>query len=567
MRYAIISDVHANEAALKAVLADAQDAGADRIYCLGDVLGYGPDPIDTLQLVHDRVHVCLMGNHDAAACGVFPVEDFSQVAADVIKKHADRLSTKAIAWLKSLPYVCEGPGFACAHGDFSNPKEFNYILEADEAMLSWRARTEPLLFVGHSHRPGIHVLGPGDAVQFLEPDDFVLEEGKRYIVNVGSVGYPRSGKCRSYYCMYDDEKKSVSFHSLPFDIDSYRKKMSLLGLAEAPWLAERAAEREREQHKVRADADFGKDVQPQRGFRVQARTTQSTARSSEPHPSAANVHGRGALATTASDGDNSNQSRNLVIILCTLLIVFAGVFCTMRLINAMPDHEEKKQIERIQIQSVAAPQPPAAQQVSSAQQVPSTPTSDVGQIIPLFGGWEAHVKDSSRQKVLTKRNEKMNVLAFHIENDSEATVRFTRKMSLFEKPQKIYADVELLTKPPTGVKSDFKFCAKLEFFKDNGKSCGQSKTVGGKLKMHAKDKVFDVPTNAVTAVFTLDCTSVGTHEIAKPYLSTKPPAATENPPAKPPPKSAGKPAAGKTPARRITVPRKPSPRKPNSPKK
>ena len=96
MRYAIISDVHANEAALRAVLTDAADAHAERIVCLGDVLGYGPDPVSTLELVYRRAHVCLAGNHDDAVSNRFPVDDFSTFAAAAVARHRAALSQNGI---------------------------------------------------------------------------------------------------------------------------------------------------------------------------------------------------------------------------------------------------------------------------------------------------------------------------------------------------------------------------------------------------------------------------------------------------------------------------------------
>ena len=111
MRYAIISDVHANEAALRAVLMDAVDARADKIICLGDVLGYGPDPVAALELVYRRAHVCLAGNHDDAVSRRFPVEDFTDFASAAVARHRTALSQEAIDWLRRLPYTCEFEGF------------------------------------------------------------------------------------------------------------------------------------------------------------------------------------------------------------------------------------------------------------------------------------------------------------------------------------------------------------------------------------------------------------------------------------------------------------------------
>lgn len=256
MRYAIISDIHANAAALRTVLVDAQDMKADSIICLGDVLGYGPDPVQALEAVYSRVHVCLAGNHDDAVCGRRTAEDFNDFAAAAVVRQRRTLTGGAMAWLKKLPYVCAMDGFACAHGDFSDPEAFNYILEPEEAMPSWDVRPESLLFVGHTHQPGIFVLGASGQSHRLEPADFAIEDGKRYIVNAGSVGYPRSGMCRSFYCIYDDRLRAVFFRSLPFDLEDYREKMGGKGLDEAPWVTARA--RERATPLVRDGAKFGK---------------------------------------------------------------------------------------------------------------------------------------------------------------------------------------------------------------------------------------------------------------------------------------------------------------------
>jgi predicted phosphodiesterase len=258
MRHAIISDIHANVAALRTVLVDAQDMHADRVVCLGDVLGYGPDPVQALETVYSRVHVCLAGNHDDAVCGRCSTEYFNDFAAAAVARQRKSLTSSALDWLKKLPYTYECGDFACAHGDFSDPEAFNYILEPDDALPSWDVRAEQLLFVGHTHQPGIFVIGESGVAHRLEPADFTLEDGKRYIVNVGSVGYPRSGLCRSFYCIYDDVSRAVFFRSLPFDLDGYREKMGGKGLDEAPWVAARA--RERAVPQIRGTARFGRNI-------------------------------------------------------------------------------------------------------------------------------------------------------------------------------------------------------------------------------------------------------------------------------------------------------------------
>ena len=280
MRYAIISDVHANAAALRAVLVDAQDLNAEKVICLGDVLGYGPDPVPALEEIYSRVHVCLAGNHDDAVCGRRTTEDFNDFAAAAVARQRKSLTAEAMAWLRQLPYTYATSDFACAHGDFSDPESFCYIQDPEDALPSFEGRAEQLLFVGHTHKPGVIVLKGDEELLAYDPMDFRLEEGQRYVVNVGSVGYPRSGFCRSYYCIYDDAARTVYFRSLPFDLEGYREKMGGKGLDEAPWMAARAAQRATP--RVRDAASFGKRALPKTPPKAKVLVVERPARESAP---------------------------------------------------------------------------------------------------------------------------------------------------------------------------------------------------------------------------------------------------------------------------------------------
>jgi predicted phosphodiesterase len=491
VNYAILSDVHANETALRTVLTDAQDFGADRVFCLGDVLGYGPDPVSALELVHDRAHVCLLGNHDAAVCGAMPMDDFTPVAAAAVATHTSRLSSKAMAWLRTLPSVCEGPGFACAHGDFSDPAAFNYILDPEDAMPSWEARDEQLLFVGHTHQPGIYVLGASGEPHRLEPMDFVVEDGKRYIVNVGSVGYPRSGACRSFYCIYDDSTRTVYFRSLPFDLEGYRRKMNGLGLDEAPWIAARAKDRMRP--KVRATAHFEKTEM------AIARRIAAAAGGARPE----------LVALSAPPPSNAQRSGlGPALVVAALVVALAGVFCTVKLVGALPDGEERRTVERVEVASV-----PGGESESGGV------AYDLEHPVQLSGEWKAYVEAPSRQKVGIVSNLKKSATAFRIENDGEAWVRFVKKRTLFDRPERIHTAVEVLTRPLPGKKSDFAFNTRLVFFGEDGRQVGTP--VLGDGKNSARRKA-DVPAGAVSAEFRMDCRSSGVHEIAVPHFSPDP---------------------------------------------
>ena len=226
MRYAIISDIHANESALRHVLADAAELGVDQVVCLGDVVGYGPLPKETLELARKSCAIVLAGNHDDAVSGRRGADDFIDFAGDAVKRHRDALGGGELDWLKNLPYACKLEGAIVAHGDFTNPPDFNYVDDEASATANFKTVDAQLMFVGHTHVPGIFLTGQSGAVYQLEPQDFTVEDGKRYIVNPGSVGYPReqNGTCLSSYVIYDSTERAVNFRFLPFAVSSVMQR-------------------------------------------------------------------------------------------------------------------------------------------------------------------------------------------------------------------------------------------------------------------------------------------------------------------------------------------------------
>jgi len=238
MRYAIVSDIHANLQAWNAVLTDIATNRIDRIVCLGDMVGYGPHPAEVLQSVHSHVDAMTMGNHDAAVCGKIDPVRFNLHAREMVLWTRAALGPQATAFLGTLPLMLKGPDFLCAHGDFAAPAAFRYIVEPQDALPSWSAVLEPLLFVGHSHVPLIHVMGQSGTPHTVAAEDFLLEPGKRYIVNAGSVGHPRDGDCRACYCLYDSDQQLVAWRRVAFDLDAYRDALvsANLSVAHAPFL-------------------------------------------------------------------------------------------------------------------------------------------------------------------------------------------------------------------------------------------------------------------------------------------------------------------------------------------
>lgn len=230
MIYAIVSDIHANRTAFERVLADAAAHGATAVIVLGDVVGYGPDPAGCVELVRSRAQVALMGNNDAAAAGLMDLEDFNEFAAESIQEHIRILSAADRDYLKHLPYVWATGGagaesFACVHGDFTDPAKFNYLEDDELAALNFARRPERVLFCGHTHCPAVFAKKSSSRkIEKRHAGDFVLEEGWRYIVNVGSCGHPRgTGRCT--YALFDDCNLAVRFRRVVFDVGEYSHDM------------------------------------------------------------------------------------------------------------------------------------------------------------------------------------------------------------------------------------------------------------------------------------------------------------------------------------------------------
>ena len=223
MRTAILSDVHANLPALNVVLTDVFSVGVDRIISLGDLVGYGPQPAEVLELAYSRIGHFVLGNHDAVIAGRMDPGVFNAAARTMIEWTASRVAGKARSFLATQPYMLTGPGYRCSHGNPASPATFGYLLEAADASAAWAATEEQFLFVGHSHVPGLFVLGQSKTPHWLAPQDFAFEAHKRYIVNVGAVGEPRDGDVRASYCIFDEERREVFFRRVAFDLQAYRQ--------------------------------------------------------------------------------------------------------------------------------------------------------------------------------------------------------------------------------------------------------------------------------------------------------------------------------------------------------
>ncbi len=234
MRYAVIADIHANLAALSAVLADLDGrGGADECWCLGDSVGYGPDPHECLEELRGRNHISVAGNHDWGAIGKVSLADFNPEAAAACRWTSGELTAKDREYLESCPMTLTRGDFTLAHGSPRDPI-WEYIVSskiAGENLAHFRSLYS---LVGHSHIPRVFREGDGGEVSPspLADGDRVDLESQRMIINPGSIGQPRDGDPRASYAIIDTGDGTLTLHRVAYDIHLTRTKMAMRHLPE-----------------------------------------------------------------------------------------------------------------------------------------------------------------------------------------------------------------------------------------------------------------------------------------------------------------------------------------------
>jgi len=229
VRYAILSDIHANLEALTAVLGDAAGA-ADAILCLGDMVGYGADPEACLEIVGERAQAVVAGNHEYGVGGRMDLGWFNAYARAAVEWTAARLDHDHHAWLASLPLTAEVEDATLVHASPARPEEWDYLVGAEDGFDAFDAFGSRLCFVGHSHRPAQWSLGSTGREHEPGAIDIALEAGRRYMINVGSVGQPRDRDPRAAYAVWDLPARRVVLRRVPYDIGAARRKILAAGL-------------------------------------------------------------------------------------------------------------------------------------------------------------------------------------------------------------------------------------------------------------------------------------------------------------------------------------------------
>jgi diadenosine tetraphosphatase ApaH/serine/threonine PP2A family protein phosphatase len=234
MRAAVITDIHSNQPALEAVLAAIDEVGADQIWCLGDVVGYGASPDRCTEIVRERCEVCLVGNHDLAVLGALDVSAFSAAAAEAVTWTQEEADESTIDFLRRLQPSGESERVALFHASPRDPV-WEYVLSIEQASDCLQIQPQRISLIGHSH-VALYFTGPdegavGDVrgVQAMDAAGLDLSEG-RWLVNPGSVGQPRDGDPRAAWLELDTEAWTARYHRVEYEIDLAARAIVEAGL-------------------------------------------------------------------------------------------------------------------------------------------------------------------------------------------------------------------------------------------------------------------------------------------------------------------------------------------------
>ncbi|MBL7958649.1 metallophosphoesterase family protein [bacterium] len=231
MRIAVISDIHANLEALTKALNVIDDQKPDEIICLGDVVGYGPDPDQCIDIVRKRSNIILMGNHDYAVTHIEATENFNPIAKEAVLWTREQISEDNLDFLSLLPYTHKLNDIYFVHSTPQEPEEWHYVFTWNDAMTQFDHFEEKVCFIGHSHVPQIYYHDTSTTMSFS------LSKETKYLINVGSIGQPRDGNPRLSFGIFDTDKWYYQPHRAEYDMEVTAQKIRERGLP--PFLADR----------------------------------------------------------------------------------------------------------------------------------------------------------------------------------------------------------------------------------------------------------------------------------------------------------------------------------------
>jgi predicted phosphodiesterase len=235
MKYAILADIHSNLEALQVVLEDAKSLKCTHYACLGDVVGYNANPKECLDIVRSMAMPCVKGNHDEYCSMDGELEGFNPHAKEAINWTREQLSLEDRQWLRELKYIRLIASFSLVHATLDGPQRWGYVFDKLAAAASFTYQNTGVCFFGHTHVPVAFIRD--SVVRGGTYSKFKTEPGKKYFVNIGSVGQSRDGVAKATYGVYDLDEGTIELRRLDYDIPTTQAKIRAAGLPER--LAER----------------------------------------------------------------------------------------------------------------------------------------------------------------------------------------------------------------------------------------------------------------------------------------------------------------------------------------
>jgi len=228
VKYFLFSDIHGNLEALKVVLQQMEDFAPDRVVCLGDVVGYGPDPNECVELVDRYADLVIMGNHDHAVLELTDITYFNKYAKLAVVWTRQRMKQENLDILSQYPFQKSIDDILFVHSTPLHPERWDYIFNPLEGQYYLQHLQEHVCFIGHSHQPVFFEQDESGHVAYDRKAELSLaiKPECKYIVNVGSVGQPRDGNPETSFATYDTDKRRIEVRRLPYNFPRTQQKMA-----------------------------------------------------------------------------------------------------------------------------------------------------------------------------------------------------------------------------------------------------------------------------------------------------------------------------------------------------
>lgn len=239
LKWAVLSDVHGNLEALEAVLGYISKEDINKVAFLGDIVGYGANPNECIDLLRGKAEVIVAGNHDCGTIGLVDISCFNIVAKAAIRWTRKQISSDNSSFLSGISLTSVVDDLTFVHSTPCDPQNWGYLFSKSDVIKNFNFYQNRICFLGHSHVPAIFIKDSKGRVISSRTPTIQLKDGYKYMINVGSVGQPRDGIPMAAFGVFDAGKSLFTLNRVPYDIKTAQEKIRVAGLPEA--LAKRLA--------------------------------------------------------------------------------------------------------------------------------------------------------------------------------------------------------------------------------------------------------------------------------------------------------------------------------------